>query len=168
MTVLSAAPPRHPEGMTNAFAAPVSRHLLAWLAMPLLAIANGVIRDTTYGRRMSEDAAHGLSTLPLLLLIVGYTALVARRWPLRIRAQALVVGTGGALFAITFDLVFGRLEGKTWAELFRDYNVFAGRLWPLAPLLLLVAPELHRRRHHVADSPDTTDPYPGKHRRVST
>mgnify|MGYP001236187994 CR=1 FL=1 len=138
--------------MRDAFEAPVGKHLLAWLGMPLLAIANGVIRDTTYGRRIGEDAAHGLSTLPLLALIAGYTWLVARRWPLRTRAQALTVGAAGALFAVTFDLVFGRIEGKTWSELFRDYNVFAGRLWPLVPALLLIAPELHRRRQRNSDS----------------
>lgn len=132
--------------MTSAFRSPVPKHLLAWLGMPVLAIANGTLRELTYGRRMGEDASHALSTAPLIALVAVYTYLVARRWPLATRAQALVVGAGGFLFATGFEFGFGRLEGRPWGELFRDYNVFAGRLWLFVPLSLLVAPELHRLR----------------------
>lgn len=125
---------------------PVARHLLAWLAMPVLAIANGTLRELTYGRRMNDDASHALSTLPLLVLVALYTALVARKWPLQTRAQALIAGAGGFLFATGFEFGFGRLEGRSWGELFHDYNLLAGRLWLFVPLALLVAPEVHRLR----------------------
>lgn len=125
---------------------PVITHLLAWLAMPVLAIANGTLRELTYGRRMGDDASHALSTFPLVALVVAYTAFIARKWPLRTRAQALIAGAGGFLFATGFEFGFGRLEGRSWGELFHDYNVFAGRLWLFVPLALLVAPELHRLR----------------------
>lgn len=122
------------------------RQMLAWLGMPFLAIANGVVRETTYGRTMSEDASHGLSTLPLLALVGVYTYFVARRWPLQSRAQAFAVGIVGFLFATSFEFGFGRLEGRSWSELFADYNLLRGRLWVLVPLALLVAPEWQRRR----------------------
>jgi hypothetical protein len=114
--------------------------------MPFLAIANGTLRELTYGRAMSEDASHALSTAPLLAIVGAYTWFVARRWPLQTRAQSMVVGVGGFLFATVFEFGFGRLEGRSWGALFRDYNIFAGRIWSLVPLALLVAPEFHRRR----------------------
>jgi len=146
--------------MKGALAPPAGNHLLAWLGMPFLAIANGTLRELTYGRRMGEDASHSLSTLPLLVLIGVYTALVARRWPLQTRAQALAVGAGGFLFATVFEFGFGRLEGRSWGELVRDYNILAGRLWIVIPLALLVAPGLHRRRQQRA-AQKATENMPG-------
>ncbi|MGE5597592.1 MAG: hypothetical protein ACM3S1_16330 [Hyphomicrobiales bacterium] len=140
--------------MDTVFAPAVRKQLLAWLGMPFLAIANGVVRETTYGRAMGEDASHSLSTAPLLVLIGLYTWFTARRWPLATRAQALAVGLGGFLFATGFEFGFGRLEGRSWSELFRDNNILAGRLWILVPLAVLVAPELHRRRRLQRAEPD--------------
>jgi hypothetical protein len=58
------------------------RHVGAWLALPVLAVLNGFIRDTTYGQSMATDVAHNVSVIPLLAAVFVWAAFLARRWPL--------------------------------------------------------------------------------------
>ena len=57
------------------------RYGLAWIPMVALAIANGILRNTTYGRRIPESAAHRWSTLIGAVVLGIYIAGVVRRWP---------------------------------------------------------------------------------------
>jgi hypothetical protein len=42
---------------------------------------------------------------------------------------------------MAFEFGFGRLVmGHPWSRLLRDYNVFAGRLWGLVLLVVLLMP----------------------------
>jgi hypothetical protein len=46
--------------------------MLAWFPMIVIAIANGVLREYGYGKRMRERAAHQLSTLIGIVLFGIY------------------------------------------------------------------------------------------------
>jgi hypothetical protein len=46
--------------------------MLAWFPMILIAIANGVLREYGYGKRMTECAAYQLSTLIGIVLFGIY------------------------------------------------------------------------------------------------
>lgn len=69
--------------------------LLAWLGLPVLGIANGVIRDATYKQVLSKPAAHQLSTATLLMLMTAYIWTLERRWPIPTSRSALGIGEAG-------------------------------------------------------------------------
>ena len=58
-----------------------ARHIVGWLALPVLAVLNGLIRDTTYGRSMSYDLSHAISVVPLLIAILAWSAVLGSRHP---------------------------------------------------------------------------------------
>ena len=124
--------------------------LIAWLAGPLIGIANGTLREVAYKDRVGELTAHQLSTGSAIALFAGYFELLARRRPLRSTHEALQVGAAWLALTVAFEFGFGRGVAHTsWDELLADYDLRKGRLWPLvlawialgpAPMLAIVLP----------------------------
>jgi hypothetical protein len=121
----------------------VFKYLLAWLPMVPLAVLNGVLRETTYGRHLPELAAHQLSTLTAVVVLGVYVGFIVRRWPFASFAQAFAAGGLWVVATVLFECLFGRLVmGLTWARLLHDYDISQGRVWALFLLWLLIAPVL--------------------------
>jgi hypothetical protein len=115
----------------------------AWIGLLALAIVNGGVREWALTPRLGEAAAHRLSTITLCALITGLTWM-AIPWvgPASPRT-AWIVGAGWVLLTLAFEFLAGRyVFGRPWAELRADYDVFAGRIWPLVLVTTLVAPRL--------------------------
>jgi hypothetical protein len=120
--------------------------LLAWVGGAGIGVANGVLRELTYGRRLSEPVAHQVSTATAIGAFAVYFAALQRRWPLRSRSEALGVGCAWVVMTVAFEFGFGRLvDKKPWPELLHDYNLARGRTWPLVLAWLAVGPEVTRR-----------------------
>ncbi len=119
--------------------------LLAWLGMMAIAVANGIVRDLAYARRLGELRAHQVSTVALLALFAAYFAGLARAWPLASAQEAWAVGAAWLAMTLAFELGLGRARGKGWRAMLRDYDILAGRLWVLVPAWVLVAPYLSYR-----------------------
>lgn len=123
-----------------------TRHLLGWLAMPAAAVANGVLRDVTYGRRMSRTASHSLAVCPLAAFILVWAALLQRRWPLSGRGPALRVGALWLAFTLAFEFGMGAARKVPVRDMLAQYDVRRGNLWPLVPLAVVAAPLIVWRR----------------------
>lgn len=122
------------------------RWVAAWLGLSVLAIANGVAREGLYGEAVGDQAAHQISTVTLIMMIVGYSWLLQRLWPLASSRAAWQVGAAWVALTIAFEFGFGHYAtGNSWSALLADYNILEGRLWLLVPLAILMAPELARR-----------------------
>lgn len=119
--------------------------LFAWLGGPVIGIANGVARELLYADRLGDGAAHQVSTASAVALFALYFAFLDRRWPLPTLRTALAVGAAWLALTVAFEFGFGHyVDGKTWAELLADYDLAAGRLWPLLLLWLAVGPAFVR------------------------
>lgn len=117
------------------------RTFIAWFALLLLAIANGILREFVVLSRLGPTRAHVVSTILLCVLILAVSWLVMP-W---IAPQSLVdaVLIGGLWLALTlvFEFGFGRLVAhKSWTELFADYDVLSARIWPLVLVTTFAAP----------------------------
>jgi hypothetical protein len=122
------------------------RYLLAWIPMVPLAVANGLLRVSTYGRRLPELTAHQLSTLIGSALMSVYIYFVVRSWPPPTAASALRLGALWAAMTVAFEFSFGRfVAGHSWSRLLHDYDLSAGRLWLLFVAWIGVAPLVLRR-----------------------
>jgi hypothetical protein len=117
-----------------------ARHVLAWLALPVFAVLNGLVRDTTYGPSMGYEWSHAVSVAPLFVAVVAWAVWVARRWPLQDRWTGLRVGMVWLALTLAFELALGSLQGLSMGEMLAEYDITRGRLWPLIPLTALLAP----------------------------
>ncbi len=119
------------------------RYGLAWLPMVAIAILNGILRETTYGKQLSESRAHQLSTVTGILFLGTYIWFVTGLLGFESLSQALMIGCLWFGLTIAFEFLFGHFVAKhSWHELLADYNLLAGRLWPLVLLWVAIAPAL--------------------------
>ena len=117
------------------------RYLLSWFLLAIVAVANGVAREATYGKYVPELWAHQISTVTAILLTGLLVWWLSRLWPIGSPGQAWFIGVCWLLGTITFEFVFGRLvAGHSWAELVADYNLFRGRVWLLFLVWVAVMP----------------------------
>ena len=119
------------------------KYLLAWIPMVFLAILNGGLRDFTYGQVISQNLAHQVSTITLILVFTVYVWVLGRIWPLASLRQAALVGAVWLLLTVAFEFALGRfLSGLSWEEMFRAYNFLSGNLWILVPLSVGLLPTI--------------------------
>lgn len=123
---------------------------IAWLGGSVLGIVNGSIRELVYKDRVGDTTAHYLSTVILIVLLGIYFWWLENRWPLPSARTALKVGFTWVVMTASFDFIFGHyVDGKSWAELAKDYDITDGRVWIAVLVWILVGPlaarSLHRR-----------------------
>jgi hypothetical protein len=123
------------------------RWITAWIGAAALGVANGASREALYADAAGDEAAHLISTGTLLMLLGGYMRLLQRRWPLSSRREAASVGAAWAAMTVAFEFGFGHwVEGESWSDLLKNYNIGDGKLWVLVPAAMAAGPELARRR----------------------
>ncbi|MBI1173968.1 MAG: hypothetical protein GC139_01730 [Sideroxydans sp.] len=122
------------------------RYLLAWFVMLLVAVANGALRDFTYGKYVSGLHANQLSTLSGIILLGLVIRVYVHCWPPISARQALLVGLFWMVLTVTFEFLFFHfVAGRPWHELLANYNLLRGRVWPLLLVWVALAPYLFYR-----------------------
>ena len=122
------------------------RLLLAWLVMLVVSVLNGIARDVGYGRELDPLVAHQLSTLYGMTLLGVVIGAYAWRWPFASAAEAWRAGCLWLALTVAFEFIFFRyVTGHSWSELLANYDLAAGRLWPLLLLWIALAPAVFRR-----------------------
>ena len=120
----------------------MTTYLLAWFPMLLLAIGNGIFREAVLKKKFSNEKAHKVSTLTLILLLGWYVFFIVKRFPPASATQALWIGITWMLLTLVFEFSFGRYRGQSWNAMLAEYNLLNGKLWALVPLWILLAPLL--------------------------
>ncbi len=114
--------------------------------MVFIGIINGTIREFTYRKHLSELRAHQLSSITGILLFSLYIGVLIYFWGFESLKQALIVGLIWLALTIMFEFLFGHyVAGHPWNKLLSDYNIFAGRLWVIVLIWLVIAPLLFYR-----------------------
>ena len=122
------------------------KYVLAWIPMVFLAIANGALREITYGKRVTALRAHQISTVTAIALFAVYLGFVFHRWPVQSSGQAWAIGLWFLVLTVAFEFGFGRfVAGHSWGQLLLAYNLAAGRVWALVLVFITVAPWLSFR-----------------------
>lgn len=121
-------------------------HYIAfWIVLAMLAVGNGILRGSTYGRYVSDLAAHQISTLTAILITGVAIALFHRYQPTTSMREAWLIGAIWLAMTVAFEFGFGHfVAGHSWQRLLADYNLLAGRVWLLFLVwILVVLPLLH-------------------------
>ena len=121
----------------------IVKYLLSWLLLAIVAVANGILRESTYGKVMPELAAHQVSTLTGMLATGAVIWGLSRIWPLESATQAWIIGALWLLMTVAFEFGFGHfVAGHTWERLLSEYNLLKGRLWLLFLIWVALMPYL--------------------------
>jgi hypothetical protein len=122
------------------------RYLLAWFPMIIIGITNGILREFTYGKYLNELRAHQVSTAIGVCLFGLYIWVLTRFWHIQSSQQAIAIGLIWLGLTVVFEFTFGRyIAGHSWSQLFRDYNLLAGRVWIFVLIWIAIAPFLFYR-----------------------
>ena len=117
------------------------RVVVIWFGLLILAVLNGGFREAFLVLRFSRLAAQALSTVMLSLLILGFGWFALPWIAPRTLQDAWTIGVAWVVLTLAFEFFGGHfLFGKPWPELFADYNLFAGRIWVLVPIVTLLTP----------------------------
>ena len=118
-----------------------SRYLLVWFLLAIVAIANGIIRQSTYGKAVPDLAAHQISTGTAIVASGVVVWFVHRVWPIDSAKQAWTIGGLWLLMTVAFEFGFGYyVAGHSWDKLLADYNLLDGRVWALFLVWVAVMP----------------------------
>ena len=122
------------------------RASLLWLAFLATAILAGTLRQFLLAPAMDDVPARAVCTA---LLCVLYFAAI-RAFVLRLRidnpSTRLFLGLFWSGLTLAFEFGLGLARGLNWEAMLADYNMLEGRLWPLVPLTLMLAPLLSHRK----------------------
>lgn len=115
--------------------------MLVWFLLAIVAIANGVVRQSTYGKILPSLAAHQVSTITAILASGTLVWFINGVWPIETSSQAWAIGAIWLVSTIAFEFGFGHwVAGHSWEVLLADYNLMKGRVWSLFLLWIAVLP----------------------------
>lgn len=119
------------------------KYLLTWFVMLLASIANGTLRDFTYGQYMDELTAHQLSTVSSIIILGIIIGLFVRRFQPASATNAISIGVFWMTLTIAFEFLFFHYAGgHSWSSLLANYNVLKGRVWVVVLAWIAIAPYL--------------------------
>lgn len=122
------------------------KYLLGWVPLIFIAIGNGVFRENFLANHLNELRAHQASTASLVVLFAIYMWVIFRIWKPVSAQQSISIGVVWLILTVAFEFLFGRyVAGHSWTSLLQDYNIFAGRLWVVILVWVVVAPYLFYR-----------------------
>jgi len=121
----------------------ILRYSLLWFVLAIIAIVNGVLREQTYGKILSNLSAHQLSTVTGVIFSGLFVFYIHRIWPIESSSQAWAIGAIWLVSTIIFEFGFGHyIAGHSWGYLLNDYNIIQGRVWPVFLIWVLIMPVL--------------------------
>lgn len=123
----------------------VLRSFFAWLSILLLAILNGVLRETVLVAHLSKDDAYLASGLLLSCVIVIAATAVAPWLRLRSAGHAMKVGALWLGLTLVFEFAFGALVlDRSLSDMLAAYRFEHGNIWPAVLAVILLAPLIAR------------------------
>src|SRR5690554_4978365 len=114
--------------------------LSVWIAILLLAILNGLLREAVLVPMLGPAGGLVLSGLLLSALIIAIAYLALPWLDVRGTAPLLAIGLGWLALTLVFELAFGRWQGEPWRALLEAYTFEGGNLWPLVLVVTALAP----------------------------
>jgi hypothetical protein len=116
--------------------------LVMWLILAVAMFANGTFRVLVLQPRLGEGLARQVATVSGIAIVLALTLAFVRRLARPGGGDLLKVGVLWLVLTLVFELGMGWISGASWETMVADYDVSRGRLWPLALVVILVAPRL--------------------------
>ena len=120
--------------------------LKVWLVILPFMIANGIFRELVVKPAVAQWLAEAISVFLGIAIVLVLTRILLR--PLSGKATSQLVRASVTLvaFTVAFEFLFGHyVDGKSWSELAANYEIWNGRLWPIALAVIAFVPFLWGR-----------------------
>lgn len=114
--------------------------LVIWVGILVLAVANGVLRESVFVPWFGTPAALVLSGLLLSALIIGVTYFTLPWLQIHRPFMLCIVGLGWLIVTLIFEFSFGLWQGKSLSELLEAYTFKSGNIWPVVLAATALAP----------------------------
>lgn len=137
----------------------VSKTIATWFLILVLAMLNGILRETVLLPILGTQIAFVVSGILLSLLIV-FVAIAFSRWlALTTPSRCLRIGALWLTLTLVFEFGFGLfIQGKSLSEVLDAYTFKDANIWPVVLFVTLFAPLIAgriRRRGAMQRSRDT-------------
>ncbi|WP_340818097.1 hypothetical protein [Methanolobus sp. WCC4] len=121
--------------------------IVAWFILVILAIINGIIRNSFYTEVLGELRAHQVSTLIFCTLIIAFSYVFFKYSGVTGSPRDYVyVGIMWLFLTVAFEFLFGHyVAGHSWEHLLADYNILKGRVWIVVLIVTALAPSIAYR-----------------------
>jgi hypothetical protein len=112
-----------------------------------IAVTNGTLREIALKPVLGDSTARQISVVTASAAFLVLVYFMMREHVIDETDQRLLeIGMSWLAATILFEFGFGHyVDGKSWGALLHDYNIFAGRLWPVVLAVELVAPIVTKR-----------------------
>lgn len=125
----------------------ILRAVLVWVGLAVAITLNGMIRELLYRPYMGPVGAQALSSLIAIAIVLVISRAFVKSHPQAPHALWGRIGLLWGFLTLAFELLLGRFGTRlTWQEMFSNYNIFAGSLWPFVLLTIFLAPPFWSRR----------------------
>ena len=114
--------------------------LIIWAGILVLAVTNGILRESVLIPGLGTPAALVLSGLLLSALIIGVTYVSLPWLQISRPVQFWLVGFGWLALTLVFEFSFGIWQGKSWPVLLEAYTFKGGNIWPVVLAITALAP----------------------------
>jgi len=111
----------------------VQKSLEVWLFVAVAAMMNGMFRSLFLVPRLGDHAAHVLSVLMLMILVLLLSSVLVNRYLKEyVNSDLFLIGVLWVALSVSVDFVFEYyIMDVPWRVILRDYDVSSGRIWLL-------------------------------------
>lgn len=135
------------------------RALALWAVILVFACLNGALREGLLIPAWGVRTGQAASVILLSTIVLVMSRVLVRRTGLSRDRDALRVGLLWLGMTLAFEFGFGRARGMSWDALLHDYDLSAGRIWPVVLACTLLGPLIALRlARRAASSPARRPP----------
>jgi len=116
------------------------KSVVVWLAILLVAILNGALRDVVLADLLGPTEARFLSGIVLCAVILLAAGLTARWFGTLSLGSRWYIGALWLVLTLGFELSVGYAQHHSWPKLLDAYTLQGGNLWPLVLVTTFIAP----------------------------
>jgi hypothetical protein len=118
------------------------KSLEVWLFVALAAMMNGMFRSLFLVPRLGDHAAHVLSVLMMMILVLLLSSMLVNRFLREYgNSDLFLIGFLWMAMSVSVDFLFEFfVMDVPWRVILRDYNLFSGRIWLLVLVTELIGP----------------------------
>ena len=118
------------------------KSLEVWLFVALAAMMNGMFRSLFLVPRLGDHAAHVLSVLMMMILVLLLSSVLVNRFLREYgNSDLFLIGFLWMAMSVSVDFLFEYfVMDVPWRVILRDYNLFSGRIWLLVLVTEIIGP----------------------------
>lgn len=114
---------------------------VVWIAIAILAMGNGILRESVLVPSIGQDAALPISGIILSFIVFIVTYFTLPFFGKHDFITYILIGFQWVLLTLLFDVVLGHyVMEKSWSTLLQMFNIMNGDLFILVLLTSLISP----------------------------